>query len=85
MDCKSLQKDYSKLNVKAVPAQGGVADKLASGGAAIGFLGALTGNRDLANVAQQATALKDGATPAGADDNLKKIQMVASAKGCSLI
>jgi hypothetical protein len=82
MDCKALQIAYDQANVKAAPAGGGMADKVAGGGAAIGLFGALTGNRELANMAQQATSVTKGAK--SADGNLQQIQMAASTKGCRL-
>lgn len=82
MDCKSLKNAYDQANVKVAPAQGSMVEKVAGSGAAIGLLGALTGNRELANMAQQATSVTKGTQ--SPDGNLQQIQMAASTKGCSL-
>ena len=84
MDCKALKNDYAKNSKSAPAAQGGLSDKVASGGAALGLLGSLTGNQNLANMAQQATSVSNTVNPAGAGDNLQKIQLAANAKGCTL-
>ena len=84
MDCKALKNDYAKNSKSAPAAQGGLSDKVASGGAALGLLGSLTGNQNLANMAQQATSVSNSTKPAGAGDNLQKIQLAANAKGCTL-